>query len=716
MLDGNDSYGCSTIIAGGVLRLDATAAMPPQTTLIVNGGVLDLGGATVTGLTTVILTNNGSILNGTLAASDTFVLVSGSVYANLAGDAGLEKAGIGTVVLFGDNSYQGGSTALSGTLIAAHADSLPDAPTGRGTVIVQPVLYWSGTGDWTTGQWRFADGSTTSWIDGSSIDVNAGSELNLSGVVHVGLVTMEGDATIDGGTLWLTSGSIAVLTGTVTVTSTFAGSSGLAKTGAGALVAEGTLDYAGMTLVVAGTLDLQSPLACAPVVAGGQAIGPGTLFNSQGTSLDQFDPATFSLVQSLFVDQTIDRADMIQILQSDVTGGVTDGELAALQLIASPQGEAALNVPNYVWVLAGDVVNGNAANAQYQGTPLGNLADQSAALRPTVLTCLIDKWYYGTDLPAISSSLSYSVTAGPLYSNSGLPTSQDDGQGAVGDCWFVAGLGALADSDPAAIQNMIIPNGVGPNGIASWTVRFYYQDASGAWTADYVTADARLPGYNGNTVFARPGVDGASWMQIIEKAYIQWNETGHEGRNGQNSYDSIGWGWMSAINAQVLGQSSVYYSASDPTAKQTLIDDLQAGAAVTVGCWTTDSQVQMVASHAYEIASYDPTYDTFTLVNPWGFYEPVPLTWSQISTYCGGFTVANAPPQVAASALTVGSQAAISSQIGATVLADVLAQLHKPDEVAVVGLASQSLGQSTPDDLRSAHVQATDLVLAEYGR
>ena len=31
-------------------------------------------------------------------------------------------------------------------------------------------------------------------------------------------------------------------------------------------------------------------------------------------------------------------------------------------------------MPSYVQVLAGDVVNGNAANATYQGKPLGNLA------------------------------------------------------------------------------------------------------------------------------------------------------------------------------------------------------------------------------------------------------------------------------------------------------------------------------------------------------
>ncbi len=47
----------------------------------------------------------------------------------------------------------------------------------------------------------------------------------------------------------------------------------------------GSLAYAGVTIVDGGTLDLLSRLAAAPVVASGQAIGPGAVFNANGTSL-----------------------------------------------------------------------------------------------------------------------------------------------------------------------------------------------------------------------------------------------------------------------------------------------------------------------------------------------------------------------------------------------------------------------------------------------
>ena len=114
----------------------------------------------------------------------------------------------------------------------------------------------------------------------------AGSNITISGLVNVSAISMAGDATISGGTLSLSSGSINVLSGTATIDAELAGSGGLVKAGTGTLVVDGTLAYSGTTIVDAGTLDLQSPLAAAPVVAGGQAIGPGAVFSSDGQSLD----------------------------------------------------------------------------------------------------------------------------------------------------------------------------------------------------------------------------------------------------------------------------------------------------------------------------------------------------------------------------------------------------------------------------------------------
>ena len=59
-------------------------------------------------------------------------LYSGTVLADLSGTAGLDKLGPGTVVLAGHDTYQGGTSASAGTLVAMRDDSLPGAATGWG--------------------------------------------------------------------------------------------------------------------------------------------------------------------------------------------------------------------------------------------------------------------------------------------------------------------------------------------------------------------------------------------------------------------------------------------------------------------------------------------------------------------------------------------------------------------------------------------------------
>ena len=78
------------------------------------------------------------------------------------------------------------------------------------------------------------------------------------------------------------------------------------------------------------------------------------------------DPALAALVQKLDADGSLDRADMIQILTSVGTGGrVSATDLSDLKKILADA--AQYNMPGYVQVLVGDVVNGNPANAHYQG-------------------------------------------------------------------------------------------------------------------------------------------------------------------------------------------------------------------------------------------------------------------------------------------------------------------------------------------------------------
>jgi hypothetical protein len=323
---------------------------------------------------------------------------------------------------------------------------------------------------------------------------------------------------------------------------------------------------------------------------------------------------------------------MIQLLRSAGTDGRVDAsELSDFRYIVS--NASRYNIPNYVSVLASNVVNANPANSLFRGQTAGNLA---AGASSTLLNNLVEKWFLGVDLPTLtSSSFSYQVASGNLFN--GTPSRANMKQGQLGDCYFIAALGSIADSNPTAVSNMFVDNGDN-----TFTVRFF---ASGG-VADYVTVNRQLPTFS-NGVLAYSGmgsrVNDASntlWIALAEKAYAQWNATGKSGRDGTNTYASIEGGWMGAVNAQVLGYNSTNHNL-DSAGQTALIAALNTNKAVTIGTRTGASAGGLVGSHAYTVSGYNASTQTFTLVNPWGTSHPTPLTWAQLQANCSMFVVAN---------------------------------------------------------------------------
>jgi hypothetical protein len=356
------------------------------------------------------------------------------------------------------------------------------------------------------------------------------------------------------------------------------------------------------------------------------------------------DPTLSSLTQSLDADGSISRADVIQILRTAETlnsGVISQSIMADLKTLLADA--SALKMPGYVQVLAGDVINGNTANAHYQGQALGNLAVGNSAAK---LDNLIGKWFLGTDTPS-TGGYGYSTinVTGSIFSTT--PWHLDEDQGMVGDCYFISSVGTIADSAPAAIQNMIVDNGVdAKTGLHTWTVRFYSNG-----TADYVTVDNMLPTSGGRLVFDGYGEGTTNpqglWIALVEKAYAQWNETGKEGRNGSNTYSGIEGGWMADVDAQVLGHSASSYNLSGNTALQALISGMTNHQAVTIGTDSTNNANDLLSyglygSHAYAVVGYNASNQTFTLYNPWGSNQPTQaLTWAQLQANTAGFVVAN---------------------------------------------------------------------------
>lgn len=379
------------------------------------------------------------------------------------------------------------------------------------------------------------------------------------------------------------------------------------------------------------------------------------------------------LIRSLYVDNSISRTEMIQILRSVGTDATVDAtELSDLRALVTSTNFA---MPAYVRELARDVVFDNSANMFYQGQSAGNLTGGSSAV---LLNKLVDKWFLGADVPTVTSaSFTYRNSTGNLFN--GTPSRNDAKQGQVGDCYFIASLVSIADENPNAVRNMFIDNFDG-----TYTVRFFGGNlgsflqngmitagfVSGAGVADYVTVNRKLPTYsNGMLAYSGFGLSATNpattlWIALAEKAYAQWNETGKTGRSSAtNSYAAIAGGWMSNSNAHVLGTNSTNYSFAN-TNKQNMITALNTGRAVTLGTSGTASLKGLVGAHAYTVVSYNPSTDAFTLHNPWGTAQPNALTWTELQQNCSSFCVADPRGSVAISTASVKPVSASATDFG----------------------------------------------------
>ena len=136
-----------------------------------------------------------------------------------------------------------------------------------------------------------------------------------------------------------------------------------------------------------------------------------------------------SLLGELGVSSTLTSAEsttsnslsynkMLTILQDAAVGGMTATKFSALQTLASMLNQSGgLTTSAYVQQIADDVINGNSANASWNGgsstaTKLGNL---SATSTQTQVDELIGKWFLGTDLPSLSVSAIGESNYNPTY-------------------------------------------------------------------------------------------------------------------------------------------------------------------------------------------------------------------------------------------------------------------------------------------------------------
>lgn len=270
LTDTGNNYSGGTIVQSGTLKASAAGTLGSTSgSITVNGGTLNLGGASHTvGAVTI---TNGTISSGTLTGTS-YSGQAGTISANLAGSAGLNKTTSGTLTLSGTNTYTGITTITSGLLQIS-------SDTNLGTAPASPVT--------------------------NSITLNSGATTNNYGLRVTATFTLNSNRGI---TLGATGGQIQVaqndtLTygGIITGSGNFETGTGI-TVGYGVLVLSGANNYKGSTTIAAGTLRLgangslpsSTPLTIASANIGGtfdlnthsQTIGPlssSTGINGTGT-------------------------------------------------------------------------------------------------------------------------------------------------------------------------------------------------------------------------------------------------------------------------------------------------------------------------------------------------------------------------------------------------------------------------------------------------
>lgn len=175
VLGGNNAgYAGVITVSAGTLQVGAAGALGLATSNVVIDGTLDLNGNSVT---KADLSGNGVVTSGIAgaasiaAASGTF----GGVIQDGSGSTSLVKNGNGTLYLTGANTYSGGTTINSGTLVIGNGGTTGALGSGQ-TNLIGTLLFAK---------------TSSSVIDGDVNPAGAGGRL---------ILTADGDVTLASGT------------------------------------------------------------------------------------------------------------------------------------------------------------------------------------------------------------------------------------------------------------------------------------------------------------------------------------------------------------------------------------------------------------------------------------------------------------------------------------------------------------------------------------
>lgn len=201
-------------------------------------------------------------------------------------------------------------------------------------------------------------------------------------------------------------------------------------------------------------------------------------------------------------------------------------------------------------------------------------------------------------------------------------------QGALGDCYLIAGLAAVARADPQLIENLISDNGDG-----TFEVSLYLRPGrSGSPRKVTKTVDTRLATKStGDLLYAGQGdsENGQTelWSALIEKTLAQHKKSYELISGGNIGKDNFAY---AGTNELLTGLRERYLSTDNIDGDDALLwieIALESNKPVTASTrnlkddpeLTAEAKAQNVYwNHAYAPSSVDLNAETLDLQNPWG--------------------------------------------------------------------------------------------------
>ncbi|MCB9076072.1 MAG: hypothetical protein H6631_00605 [Anaerolineaceae bacterium] len=209
-------------------------------------------------------------------------------------------------------------------------------------------------------------------------------------------------------------------------------------------------------------------------------------------------------------------------------------------------------------------------------------------------------------------------------------------QGALGDCYLLAAMAAVARANPESIRKLIKDNGDGTYDVTLHVYKHWFSLSRSPVTVKvrptFPTASGETPAYAGTGDMGKDGPE--LWAMLIEKAYAQY----------EGGYNEIGEGGQPGQAMEMLtGLDETKIKTENVTETQIInVINTALKQKWPITTYTRDfgkkkdkeaRKLKVVGNHAYTPMAVNTTTKTIDLQNPWGTQHVIGLSISDFKRF-----------------------------------------------------------------------------------